>query len=273
MGADVPHGHLFKKRQPQAQVGFLQNAHIQVIKHKEEGQPSNLVAVTILRYFKNKYGTSQGIIRDEDAEPIPHLFKVIIKRLIGWHVLPPTCIPNSCVVDIYDEGDFMPPLIDHHDFVRPLCTLSLLNECSILFGTNLQCVEPGVFEGPMALPLPIGSVLVLNGNSADVAKHCMPVVPSKRISITFKKMDNRRLPFSFVPEPDLQTIQPLPYNTKGSRSRRPQKSRNAYSHRSPQIAMDDDHVEEQRSNFPQGGSHVVNRPRPRPRPRPHRSNP
>lgn len=36
--------------------------------------------------------------------PLPHFFRVIVRRLIGWHVLPPICVPDSCIINIYEEG-------------------------------------------------------------------------------------------------------------------------------------------------------------------------
>ncbi|KAM1529116.1 RNA demethylase ALKBH9B-like isoform X1 [Malus sylvestris] len=162
-------------------------------------------------YVVDKYGNPPGILRDEVVDPIPHLFKVIIRRLVKWHVLPPTCVPDSCIVNVYDEGDCIPPHIDNHDFVRPFCTVSFLSECNIVFGSNLKIIGPGEFEGSFAIPLPVGSVLVLNGKGADVAKHCVPAVPTKRISITFRRMDETKRPNGYVPEPDLQDIQPLSF--------------------------------------------------------------
>nr|GMD04863.1 RNA demethylase ALKBH5-like [Ipomoea batatas] len=84
-----------------------------------------------------------------------------------------------------------------------------LRECNILFGSSLKIVSPGEFSGPVSVPLPKGSVLVLQGNGADVAKHCVPGVPSKRISVTFRKMDESKSPFSYKPDPELLRIQPL----------------------------------------------------------------
>ncbi|CAK9320735.1 unnamed protein product [Citrullus colocynthis] len=162
-------------------------------------------------YAPDKNGNPPGILRSEIVDPIPSLFKVIIRRLVRWHVLPPTCVPDSCIVNIYDEGDCIPPHIDNHDFVRPFCTVSFLSECNIVFGTNLSIVGPGEFSGPIAIPLPVGSALVLNGNGADVAKHCVPAVPTKRISITFRRIDEPKRPIEYAPEPDLQGLQPLPY--------------------------------------------------------------
>lgn len=165
-------------------------------------------------YAIDKDGNPPGILKHEIVDPIPHLFKVIIRRLVSWHVLPPSCVPDSCIVNIYDEGDCIPPHIDNHDFLRPFCTVSFLSECSILFGANLKIMAPGEFSGPIAILLPVGSVLVLNGKGADVAKHCVPAVPTKRISITFRKMDETKRPHWFHPEVDLQGLQPLPYEVE-----------------------------------------------------------
>ncbi|KAF5207134.1 Rna demethylase alkbh9b [Thalictrum thalictroides] len=160
-------------------------------------------------YAVDKKGNPPGIMRDEEVDPIPTLFKSMIKKMVRWSILPPSCIPNSCIVNIYDEGDCIPPHIDHHDFLRPFCTVSFLTESSILFGSNLKTVAPGEFSGSASIPLPVGSVLVLKGNGADVAKHCVPAVHGKRISITFRKMDDSKLPFKFSLDPELLGILPL----------------------------------------------------------------
>ncbi|KAL5704284.1 mRNA N(6)-methyladenine demethylase [Ranunculus cassubicifolius] len=131
-------------------------------------------------YAVLKDGSPPGILRNKQVDPMPQLFKVMIRRLVAWHILPPTCVPDSCIVNIYEEGDCIPPHIDHHDFLRPFCTVSFLSECNILFGSTLKIVGPGEFSGDVAIPLPLGSVLILNGNGADVAKHCVPKVPTKR---------------------------------------------------------------------------------------------
>ncbi|KAM7263376.1 hypothetical protein ACFE04_001059 [Oxalis oulophora] len=165
-------------------------------------------------YATDKNGNPPGILQNENVDPLPDLFKVIIRRLVKWHVLPTTCVPDSCIVNIYEEGDCIPPHIDNHDFVRPFCTISFLSECDIVFGTNLEIIGPGEFAGPISIPLPVGSVLVLQGNGADVAKHCVPAVPAKRISITFRRMDESKRPNGFVPEPDLQGILPLSYDVE-----------------------------------------------------------
>ncbi|GMH19656.1 hypothetical protein Nepgr_021497 [Nepenthes gracilis] len=63
-------------------------------------------------------------LRCEEVDPLPSMFKQIIKRMVRWHILLPSCVPNSCIVNIYDEGDCIPPHTDHHDFLRPFCAVS-----------------------------------------------------------------------------------------------------------------------------------------------------
>ncbi|XP_062185829.1 RNA demethylase ALKBH9B-like [Phragmites australis] len=162
-------------------------------------------------YATDRNGNPPGIIRDEEVDPLPPLLTAMIRRLVEWRVLPPSLVPDSCIVNIYDVDDCIPPHIDHHDFLRPFCTVSFLAECSILFGRDLRVLGPGEFAGSASISLPVGSVLVLKGNGADVAKHCVPAVPAKRISITFRKMDASKLPFKFRPDPELKNLAPLPY--------------------------------------------------------------
>ncbi len=40
----------------------------------------------------------------------------------------------------------------------------------------------------LAIPLPVGSCLVLGGAGADVAMHCVPRVARRRISVTLRRV-------------------------------------------------------------------------------------
>ncbi|GKE12047.1 2-oxoglutarate (2OG) and Fe(II)-dependent oxygenase superfamily protein, partial [Tanacetum coccineum] len=162
-------------------------------------------------YAIDKKRNPPGILQNELVEAMPPLFNTMIKKLLADHVLPSTCVPDTCIVNIYDEGNCIPPHVDSHDFRRPFCTISFLSECNILFGSNLKATDAGEFSGPCEIPLPVGSVLVFDGNGANVAKHCVPAVPTKRISITFRKMVESKWPDGFVPEPDLLGPKPLIY--------------------------------------------------------------
>jgi|APGre2960657444_1045066.scaffolds.fasta_scaffold06383_4 hypothetical protein len=141
------------------------------------------------------YAPTPGITQDV-VEAMPATLEAVVDRMVRWGVLPAAVRPDSCIVNIYEEGDCIPPHIDHHDFTRPFCTLSLLSEAPIVFGTRLTVVSEGVFTGAFALPLPTGSVCVINGASADVAKHAIPGVPSKRVSITFRRVSDPKRPLA-----------------------------------------------------------------------------
>ncbi|GKA74969.1 RNA demethylase ALKBH5-like protein [Tanacetum coccineum] len=142
-----------------------------------EEEMANLLGFSLKDTDKNV--NPPGIIRDEEVEALLPIFIQMIKRMVRWHILPPTCVPNSYIVNIYYEGDCIPPHIDHHEFLRPFCTISFLTQCNILFGSNLKIVGPGEFAGPFSIPLPVELALVLKGNGIDVTKHCVPAVPAK----------------------------------------------------------------------------------------------
>ncbi|PKU62769.1 ALKBH5 [Dendrobium catenatum] len=80
----------------------------------------------------------------------------MIKRLITSHILPINCVPDSCIINIYEPGDCIPPHIDSLDFVRPFSIVSFLSECNIMFGHKLEIVGPGEFIGSVSIPLPVG---------------------------------------------------------------------------------------------------------------------
>jgi len=133
-------------------------------------------------------GFTHGIKPERTVCGLPPCMKAIINRLVVTGVVTKAMAPDSVIVNSYQTGDCIPPHVDHHDFERPFCTLSLLSEQSILFGQTILAPEPGVFEADVELSLPRRSVLVLAGNGADVAKHCIPCVDEPRISITLRKM-------------------------------------------------------------------------------------
>ncbi|CAK0786469.1 hypothetical protein CVIRNUC_009682 [Coccomyxa viridis] len=143
-------------------------------------------------YAVDKEGRPPGIIPEEVVEPMPDLLVALVKRLVRWGVLPARMAPDSAIINIYDVIDCIPPHIDHHDFSRPFCTISLLSQQSIMFGHKLIPLSAGEFVGATCesflLPLPTGSCLVLKGNGADLAMHCVPPVTERRMSITLRRM-------------------------------------------------------------------------------------
>ncbi|KAK9827578.1 hypothetical protein WJX81_000091 [Elliptochloris bilobata] len=143
-------------------------------------------------YADGQEGRRPGIIPEEVVEPLPPVLQALVRRLVRWGVLPAFKAPDSAIINIYEPQDCIPPHIDHHDFMRPFCTLSLLSGESIMFGARLVPEGPGHFVGStFYLPLPVGSCLVLKGNGGDVAMHCVPPVERRRMSITLRRMGNQ----------------------------------------------------------------------------------
>ena len=49
----------------------------------------------------------------------------------------------------------------------------------MILGLTIEVLGGGRFDAPVRVPLPVGSVLVLEGRGADVAKHCVPAVKAR----------------------------------------------------------------------------------------------
>ncbi|KAH0457264.1 hypothetical protein IEQ34_015171 [Dendrobium chrysotoxum] len=116
-----------------------------------------------------------GIFRNVITDHIPNLFKIMIKWLIGWHMLPIYYIPDNCICCIS-------PHIDNHDFVRPFYNVSFLSECNIVLGSNMKIVRLGEFIESISIPLLVG------------------------IYIAFRKMEKTKWPHWFKLEIDLQNV-------------------------------------------------------------------
>ena len=140
-------------------------------------------------YATDKDGHPPGILPHEPVCGMPPFLEDLIDRMVSRGIFTSRTRPDSCIINFYSEGDCIPPHIDHHDFTRPFVTLSLLSEQSILFGSTIDILNEGEFAAPFSCALPVGSVLVLDGNGANVAKHCVPSVSADRISITFRKIN------------------------------------------------------------------------------------
>jgi len=67
--------------------------------------------------------------------------------------------PDSAAVEFFSEGDCQPPHIEHHDFDRPVFTLSLGSTQRIVMGQKIHTREAGKFVSDVELALPTGSVL------------------------------------------------------------------------------------------------------------------
>ncbi|PPD71680.1 hypothetical protein GOBAR_DD31422 [Gossypium barbadense] len=161
------------------------------------------------KYEELKLGGELGKVEDKGSvvtealvdrriEAIPSLLQDTIERLVDLQVI--TAKPDSCIIDVYNEGDHSPPRMWPPWFGNPTFVL-FLTECDITFGRVIGVDHPGDFKGSLKLSLSPGSLLVMEGKSADFAKHALPSVRKHRMLVTFTKYqpkksvaDNQRPP-------------------------------------------------------------------------------
>ncbi|KAK8564568.1 hypothetical protein V6N13_005213 [Hibiscus sabdariffa] len=166
----------------------------------DEKEVSNLISLGLPKAYRK-------------TEAIPALLQDAIERLVDLQVV--TAKPDSCIIDVYNEGDHSQPRTWPPWFGKPVCLL-FLTECDITFGRVIAVDHPGDFRGSLKLSLSPGSLLVMEGKSAGFAKHALPSVRKQRMLITFTKYqprkfvsDNQRLPF---PSLSQSSQQGLPHN-------------------------------------------------------------
>jgi alkylated DNA repair protein alkB family protein 5 len=133
-----------------------------------------------------------GQIKEESAgddqscniEPIPAILQSVIDHFIQWKLIPEYKRPNGCIISFFEEGEYSQPFLKPPHLDQPLSTL-LLNESTMAFGRTLVSDNDGNYKGPLMLSLKEGSLLVMRGNSSDMARHVMCPSPSTRVSLTF----------------------------------------------------------------------------------------
>ncbi|KAJ1435742.1 Oxoglutarate/iron-dependent dioxygenase [Sesbania bispinosa] len=161
------------------------------------GQNGELSGETFILFNKQMKGNKRELIQlgvpifgqikeDEKSniEPIPELLQRVIDHLIQWKLLPEYKRPNGCIINFFEEGEFSQPFLKPPHLDQPVSTL-LLSESTMAFGRILMSENDGNYKGPLMLSLKKGSLLVMRGNSADMARHVMCPSPNRRVSITF----------------------------------------------------------------------------------------
>ncbi|KAI3453205.1 hypothetical protein Pfo_009868 [Paulownia fortunei] len=129
-----------------------------------------------------------GTSKDLKTEPIPALLQDVIERLLNEQVI--SIKPDSSIIDIFNEGDHSQPYIWPQWFGRPVCVL-FLTECDMSFGKVID--HPGDYRGALRLSLSPGSMLVMQGRSADFARHAIPSLRKQRILVTLVKSQPKKI--------------------------------------------------------------------------------
>ncbi|XP_008451400.1 RNA demethylase ALKBH10B [Cucumis melo] len=139
------------------------------------------LGVPIFRQIGEESGNNS---QTSNIEPIPHILMTVIDHLIQWQLIPEYKRPNGCLFNFFEEGEYSQPFQKPPHLEQPISTL-VLSESTMAFGRSIVSDNEGNYKGPLTLSLKEGSLLVMRGNSADVARHVMCASPNKRVTITF----------------------------------------------------------------------------------------
>lgn len=164
------------------------------------GRKGDLSGETFIFFNKQMKGNKREIIQmgvpifgpiKEDMtgniEPIPSILQAVIDHLVQWRLIPEIRKPNSCLISFFDAGDYSQPYLKPPHLEQPISTL-VLSESTMAFGRVLASDHDGNYKAPLTLSLKKGSLLVMRGNSAEMARHVMCPSSNKRVSITFCKV-------------------------------------------------------------------------------------
>ncbi|XP_042458596.1 RNA demethylase ALKBH10B-like [Zingiber officinale] len=164
------------------------------------GRNGELSGETFIFFNKQVKGNKREIIQfgvplfqsaTEEAasniEPIPATLQAVIDNLVQWRLIPESRKPNSCIINFFDEDEHSQPYLKPPHLDNPISTL-VLSDTTMAFGRSLVSDQDGNYKGSLALPIKEGTLLVMRGNSADMARHVVCSSPNRRVIITFTRV-------------------------------------------------------------------------------------
>lgn len=129
-----------------------------------------------------QFGAYTNANRVENAsrlEAMPEILVELGKKLHLAGLL--DAEPDSCCVNMYETGQWIPPHVDNVKFDRPFATVSLVSDQLVVFEAARMTTS---------IVLPVGSALRVGGASADKWRHSIPPVTERRISVTYRRLSD-----------------------------------------------------------------------------------
>ena len=145
-----------------------------------------------------QYGTythSNRVDAETRVAAMPAIFEDVLDALVARGVIGKDEKMDSCTVNVYGKGQWIPPHIDNPTFARPFVTVSLASAQTMTMGRGMlwpsgdEKPDPGVvYEGEeVRVVLPAKSAVRMEGRAADEYEHAIPPVSEDRISLTFRR--------------------------------------------------------------------------------------
>ena len=129
-------------------------------------------------------------VANAPVEEMPAELHTVLDSLEATGVLSAGQRPDTCCVNCYESGSWIPPHVDSEAFARPFCTVSLRSEQDVVFGDAIggSC---GEWDGGHRFSLPVGSALRVDGAAAGPScKHALPRATLPRVSLTFRRLSD-----------------------------------------------------------------------------------
>lgn len=125
---------------------------------------------------------------DAAVEPLPPPLLALLDGMQAAGIFTAAERPDTCCLNAYAVGSWLPPHVDSPAFARPFFSLSLLSEQPAVFGEHIGG-EGGEWTGEARFALPPGSVLRVDGRAAGPeCQHAMPRASDERISLIFRQV-------------------------------------------------------------------------------------
>ena len=120
--------------------------------------------------------------------PVPEELERVLDVLGAAGLFDAAQRPDTCCINCYEAGTWIPPHVDSDAFARPFFTLSLLSAQETVFGEALVGGE-GSWDGGARIALPRGSVLCVDGIAGGPhVLHAVVRCSAPRYSLVFRRL-------------------------------------------------------------------------------------
>ena len=139
--------------------------------------------------------TNANRVEDVDVLPLPPILLSVVDLFERVGVVRDASERfDTCVANVYDTGNWIPPHVDSEKFERPFCTLSLLSAQRVCFGDSIAGAAGRWSGAAHRFEMPVGSVLRVDGVAAGPScQHALYCATAPRISLTFRRLTREAL--------------------------------------------------------------------------------
>jgi len=129
-----------------------------------------------------QFGAYTNLNRVENTltEPMPPALADVVRALVRRGVINEAEAFDSCCINLFEQGQWLPAHVDNAKFARPFVSVSLVSEQRVVF-TRQDNADKAIW-------LAVGSALRVDSDAADEWLHEIPPVTARRVSLTFRRL-------------------------------------------------------------------------------------